>query len=286
MDQSGRRHLLIGGEESAPVEPSGGTLAIDFRPLVFGRARRVYLDVCCTDPALNSEFQEIAVDVLETVVAAAEPVVEAMKVIDRWRRLLRAGATGLRENERIGLFAELSMLVALNESGADVPATCWTGPLRSAHDFELADRCIEVKGFGKSSSVIRVHGLEQLARHDNRPLHLALATVDLDPAGETIPDLARKLTVLFEDDTELTERLHRARVDLADPVIRSSAYSLKSLFIVDVDDDTPCLVESSFADGSAPAGVSRVAYDLDLGDLLGHARSANIADAQHWWGDD
>lgn len=265
------------------MEPSVGVLAIEFRPLVFGHVRGTYLDICCTDPALNSEFQEVAVDVLESVVAAVEPVTEALKVIDRWRRLLRAGAAGLRENERIGLFAELSVLVALNESGADVPSSCWTGPLRAAHDFELTERCLEVKGIGYASSAIRVHGLEQLAKHDSRPLHLVLATVELDPAGATVPSLVQRLRELLPDDRDLIKRLHQARVDLTDPAIRFSAYSLTSLFVVDVDDDTPRLVESSFAYGSAPVGVGRVTYDLDLSELLGHARPVKAADAQRWW---
>ncbi len=193
VDHSGRRHLLIAGDDSAPVEPSVGVLAIEFRQLVFGHVGRAYLDICCTDPALNIEFQEVAVDILESVVAAVEPVAEALKVIDRWRRLLRAGAASLRDSERIGLFAELSVLVTLNESGADVPASCWTGPLRAAHDFELTERCLEVKGIGYTSSAIRVHGFEQLAQHDGRPLHLVLASVELDPAGTTIPYLIQRL---------------------------------------------------------------------------------------------
>ncbi|WP_315093517.1 PD-(D/E)XK motif protein [uncultured Cellulomonas sp.] len=283
IDQDGFRHLLIAGSEQSEIERSFGVLSVDYGPLIFSGVTRSYLDICCTEPTLNVEFQEVASDILDAVDGNVEPMTEALVVIDRWRRLLRASGLGsMRENERIGLFAELRTLIALNSRGNAVPASAWTGPLRQPHDFELADRCLEVKALGADSASIRVHGIEQLDRHDGRPLDLLLATVVPDPEGETIPDLVTKLGGLVEKN-ELFERLNRARVNLADPVLTSSPYTMVSLFIVHVTSGTPRLVAETLVGSALPVGVGRVNYEVEVGELLAAARPVSLGDPLSWW---
>ncbi|WP_426564273.1 PD-(D/E)XK motif protein [Angustibacter sp. McL0619] len=284
IDATGLRHLLIAGDDSARLESSTGVLSVEFGPLVFGGVKRQYLNIWCSEPTLNVEFHEVAVDIVDAVATDPEPVGAAVAAIDRWRRLFRTGVlSSMRESERIGLFAELSILIALNGHGSAVPAAAWTGPLRQPHDFELDDRCLEVKGIGHGSTTIRVHGFDQLDIHDAKPLHLALAVVESDPAGESIADLVTRLHGLLAGDGDLADRLNLARINLVDPILRSSLYTTTSLFLVDVGERVPRIVESSFVGQEVPAGVDRVSYEVEIAELLTRARTVSMTDPKSWW---
>jgi Putative PD-(D/E)XK family member, (DUF4420) len=284
VDRHGRRHLLVGGE--APVEPLAlvGVLSVQVRTLLFAGVGHLYLDVCCTDPELDSQFHEVAADVLATVDRGADPVADALTVIERWRRLLRASALAtLRENERLGLFAELSVLEALCRDDEAVAAAHWVGPLRGAHDFELEATCVEVKAVGRESSTVTVHGFEQLDTHDGRPLYLLIATVLDDPDGLSIPELVVRLRHLLADDPDFDRRLASARVDLTDPVLNGSSYSVTSLSIVAVDASTPRIVASSFVAGCVPEGLDLVRYQVDAAVLFAQSKAVNLTHPSGWW---
>lgn len=284
IDRQGLRHLLVEGEHPGLMETASGVLAVDYGPIVFADTQRSYLDICCTDPTLDTEFQEVVLDVLDAIAGDPAPTRSALEVIGRWRRLLRATAlSGLRENERVGVFAELSVLQSLLTEADSISLSAWTGPLAQAHDFELDDRCLEVKAAGHDSSTVRIHGLDQLDRHDDKPLHVILAIVESDENGATIPDLVARIRGLLTTDHDLDRRLASARIDPADPLLSLSRYTITSSSVVDVSDATPRLVPSTFIGGLAPVGVGNVAYDIQIAELLGLGRAIQLRDPSGWW---
>jgi hypothetical protein len=284
VDDVGLLHLLVAGDGVGDASPVTGPLSIAVRRLVFGHLTDTYLDIKCSDPALQAEFRDVAADVVEGCVGAARPGDTALAVIARWRRLLRlAGLGRLQERQRVGLFAELMVLAAMCEGHPYSSAAWWVGPLGAHHDIETAERCVEVKALGVESSVFHVHGAQQLDTHDGRPLDLALATVVPDISGATLTDVIDRVRSIVPDPAVLDARVRQARIDLSDPMITESRYTVTDLRLVAVGPMTPRVVASSFSDGVLPAGVGRIEYEVAVVEALVGGRPVDRRTAAEWW---
>lgn len=275
LDGQGNRHILISGSTPETLQPRTGVLSISHMRLAFSGPAHDYLDVACTDPKLNEQFDELALDVMEACVHADRPVETALQVVERWRRLLRTvGMSGLHENERVGLFAELSVFLAL---GSRASASSWTGPLRAPHDFELEHGCLEVKGCSHGASSIWVHGADQLDEHHGRPLALVLATVERVDDGQSIADLVQQLEAQRPHELSLIrERLAAAKYNVVDGGMHDPTYALRHVTVIPVEANIPRLVGASFVAGAVPSGVGMVDYEVDIAQLRVHGTATLI----------
>jgi hypothetical protein len=265
--------------ETPVVESRPSTLSVTARKLAFGPESGTFVDLSCVEPELFSQFDEVIIDVLENVRGSDHPGVVAIETVARWRRLFHSRLLrGLGAQAKIGLFAELSVLLALSDSVRPVPVDWWRGPLREPHDFELPGRCLEVKAIGADSDAIRIHGFEQLDRHDARPLDLLLVKVTEDPEGATIADVVDQLRTRVSSPADLKARLSSAGWQINSEVPDTDTYTVEELLRVAVDASTPRLVPASLRDGTIPDGIVDMTYRLDVATLLPHAAGTSLAD--------
>jgi hypothetical protein len=273
LSGDGARHLLIQSDLLSNTAGSGGSLNHSVRKLAFGNVVKRYLDISCSDPDLLGVFDDLIVDLLRQQSDSAELAEGVLESLERWR-LLFSRTAGLSREQRIGLFAELSVLkIALTHSP---PATlsAWTGPLGKAHDFEFQRSCIEVKAIGSGSPRVRVHGLGQLDTHDGRALDLLILKVSETLAGTTINELAEQIVELAGPSTILDSLLEKAG---AKGELHSELFELETTYHVVIRPGVPRLTHSQIQ-GGVPKGVSRVEYDLSLDVLLEFVSSSSVTE--------
>lgn len=279
VDRDGHRHVMVPAEaEKIPPDQRQHVLAMKQATYSFDSVPTSYLDIECGDTDLNAEFDDVVLDVLDGLEGSSSPAVDAAATIGRWRRLFRAGMRrSLSEQQRIGLFAELALLKELLALQADLPASVWTGPDRQPHDLELALGCIEVKGLGKSSSSITIHGLDQLDTHDEKPLHLTLVTLAVDESGVTTNELVEQLKGAFADGAGFVAQLAKTGWTADDPLSAVTSYVIESIAVVHVDALTPRLTRSSLV-AELPQGVDDVRYAVAVSDLLSGSRAMTLGE--------
>ena len=274
LDRQGHRHLLVpAADETLLPDGRPSTLEVTVRTLVFAGHPARYVDLRCADDGVAREFDDVILDVLEAVPEAREPGAEALRTIGRWRRLFRSRAVqGLNERTRVGLFAELTVLEAAVDVAPGLDVKVWRGPLRQPHDFEMPNRCLEVKAVGQDTDSIEIHGLDQLDTHDGRPLDLLLVSVRQDPDGATLHELVDRLSVKVSSRVDLASLLLSAGWSANDGGSHEHAYVVEEVLQVPVDEQTPRLVRSRFVQGP-PAGIVGVDYRVERAALVAHVGS-------------
>ena len=279
LDRNGFRHLLIPSFDEHPeIDARPAVLSAVTRPLDFGGAVDSYLDIACLDRDLHPEFDEVVLDILETIQEADLPASAAAESLARWRRLFRSRLVrGLSIESKIGLYAELSVLNALVDADRSLAVDVWRGPLREPHDFELESRCIEVKGLAERSENFTVHGWDQLDRHDDRELDLVLITVVPDPDGITISELVNRLRERVASPATLKSRLLAAGWDEQGATVEADCFTIGAVYGVPVSEAIPRLVQGMLVQGKPPDGVLGVRYQVGLAPILPLAVASSLA---------
>ncbi|GAA4923887.1 hypothetical protein HD597_011208 [Nonomuraea thailandensis] len=280
IDGTGARHLLVpAGDEAVSADPRPTVLGTVIRKLRFGGPAITYVDVSCAESDLFPEFDEVVTDVLEAVADARRPAAAAVDAITRWRRLFRSSLLrGLSRQAKLGLFAELTVLMSLVEADPRFPVDAWRGPLNEPHDFEAAVRCLEVKGLSAASDSIIVHGLEQLNTHGGRPLDLILLRVVEGPDGRTLSDLVEQLRGAVASRADLRARLSAAGWSELPDRSDLDTFAIEEVRRIVVGPDTPRVVPSSLVTGSLPDGVKGLGYQVDLAALLPFSAGASLGE--------
>jgi hypothetical protein len=280
LDAAGSRHLLVpDAGEGVMVDPRPAALGTTLRKLSFGGPASAYLDVSCSEKELYGEFDDVLSDILEEIEGSDRPVSAAVRIVARWRKLFRSALVrGLSAQAKRGLFAELTVLAELIAADSAFPVDAWRGPLKEPHDFEAPAGCIEVKAVGVEGGPIVVHGLDQLARHNDRPLDLVILRVVEDPDGLTIADLVTRLRHAGASWVELRQRL--AAVGWHDDPSRpdTDAFAVDEVLCVRVTDAVPRLVPRSLVAGAVPEGIGDVQYGIELASLLPYSSGASLAE--------
>lgn len=279
VDRDGHRHVMVpAGSEKIPPDQRQHVLAMKQASYAFDSVGTAYLDIVCGDTDLNAEFDDVVLDVLEGIEGSITPAGDAAATIGRWRHLFRAGMRrSLSEQQRIGLFAELALLKELVGANPELAATVWTGPDRLPHDVELDAGCIEVKGLGRESSTITIHGLDQLDTHDGKALHLVLVTVASDETGTTTHELVAQLKDSFVDGAAFLAQLAKTGWTADDPLSAITSYVIESIAVVEVDASTPRITRSSLV-SELPDGVDEVRYSVSVPELLARSRTTTFAE--------
>jgi hypothetical protein len=279
VDQHGHRHVMVpsGSDQVAPDQRQH-VLAMRQGSYAFDSTTTTYLDISCGDNDLNDEFDDVVLDVLESIDGSAAPASSAALTIGRWRRLFRAGVRrSLSEQQRLGLYAELTLLREFLSVDADLSPSVWTGPDRQPHDFELDGGCVEAKGLGRTSPSITVHGLDQLDTHDDKSLHLALVTVVVDDSGNTINELVHQLKETFVDGAGFVAQLGKSGWTADDPLTAATPYAVESISVHQVNATTPRLVRGSLK-ADLPEGIDDVRYAVAVPELLSGSDTTTFAE--------
>jgi hypothetical protein len=154
----------------------------------------------------------------------------------------------------------------------------WTGPSRRPHDFELPRRCIEVKAIGEAGDSVVVHGLDQLDRHDGRPLDLVVMTVVADPDGTTLTDLVEQVRSTTTSPTAFKELLGMSGWSTSTSHADTEPLAVSEVVGVRVDDVVPRLTSSSLVLGELPEELSDLTYRLSRKAIGDHGEPVALHD--------
>lgn len=188
-----------------------------------------------------------------------------------WQEFMRKGAQALSPEAEIGLIGEITMLLAIIKAG--VPAALaiesWVGPLDGIQDFALGTGALEVKAtLSPVGFPARIGSLEQLDDSVRQPLFVAGARLRQSENGKTLPDFVGAQRVAIKGDAEaerlLAERLLAAGYLDAHADRYSRRFDLAGTRVIKVGDGFPRLTP-----GSAPAGVLKAMYEIDLDKATG-----------------
>jgi hypothetical protein len=239
-----------------------------------------YVLLTCRSPALNAGF-DIFIEHLVRSLGENVPLATAIaSSIDELRRLLRPQRS-IDETLLVGAIGELIVLRDLTHTTPEA-LDSWVGWRGQRHDFMSGHDSIEVKtSQGSGTTVVTIHGLEQLTPAENGHLwlhHVGLeAAPGPDPALVSLERLCLELSRRGVPEALIRQRLEKINVESDAPEwtrtfrhVRTTAFR--------VEGDFPRLTGSSLA---APehAGVANVQYQIDLASARTHelARDERLA---------
>lgn len=267
LDETGNRHLLVPqGSTSLPAN-TRSPLAVSSQKFHFGpdemEMHGKYLDIRCQLPRLNTQFDTVVVDIVHQIESSTDPAAAAFSTVSSWRRLFTnlAAAPALSYQDRLAAFGELTFVQELAESRVDFQATWWTGPERELHDFILPTVDFEIKTVGEESDTVTVHGLDQLAEHDRKPLYLLVRKVVEDSEGRSVGEVLSEITVGSEFADEIREKA--ALIGISEDEEDSVRFRVVSTHVARVTDNFPRITRDLLKDSVIDA-VRRVKYDLSL----------------------
>lgn len=159
------------------------------------------LELVLTDPNCADIFTALATDIARAVASAGDEQAGVTVLIERlrrWQRFLEeAGPTGLGPEAQRGLYAELWLIRnhLMPALGPVASVLGWTGPARTAHDFELGPAAIEVKStIAKQHQTLRIVSERQLDDTGLEALFLFHLSLDAHrDTGERLPELVDEL---------------------------------------------------------------------------------------------
>lgn len=190
-----------------------------------------------------------------------------------WQEFMRKGAQALSPEAEIGLIGELSFLGAIIEAGIPAPLAveAWVGPLNGIQDFEIGTGAVEVKATASTAGFpAKIGSLEQLDDSVRQPLFVAGARLSQTESGQNLPEFAEAVRRVLKGDHE-AERLFAERL-LAAGYFDAHAdryprrFVLAGTKVIEVADGFPRITL-----GTAPTGIKRVIYEIDLDKAPGEA---------------
>lgn len=262
LDHADQLSFVIERPDGLPrIEPRvGGALPIGWIP-PSAEDPRERLKIDCPDPALRPTFLSLIGEVLDRVDARRGSVyLEVSRVVDDWRRALRAARSNLSRQQLIGLYGELTVLRSLvAERGLDA-LVLWRGPDGHRHDFSRAN-ALEVKTFsGTASPRVTIHGVHQLDPPHRHDLHLLALRVEESSDGETAAEIVRELETMGVSIESL-----RSRTDEDEPLALDESVRLEVVErrLFQVAEGFPG-IRASRLDPVSLKGVERLTYQLLL----------------------
>lgn len=138
------------------------------------------------------------------------------------------------------------------------------GPLDGIQDFELGTGALEVKAtLSVTGFPAKIGSLEQLDNSTRQPLFVAGARLQQTNSGQSLPELIESTRLVIKSEAEaerlLSERLLAAGYFDAHADRYPRRFALVGIRVVEVCDDFPRLTS-----GTAPAGIMRAMYEIDL----------------------
>lgn len=272
IDNDNGRHLLVPAlKKRYPLAPPSA-LSVEvahqsFRFFDGSVESGRFLDIHCSDQRLFEQFDHVVAAVLEAIRGGGDGADVALIEVARWRRLFATLATTmpLSVEEKVGLFAELTVLDNLMKGIDGFVPEWWTGPLRQPHDFELPTRSIEVKAITADSDHVRINGLRQLDSVEGKDLTLVLASVMFSHDGFTIGELLEQ--IVSGDPQEHSLRELAAKAGIYGTYEDIDRMVISGFYHAGVDQTFPRITQSILG----TEAISRVNYSIDVGAVLARA---------------
>lgn len=279
LDADGNHHVLIPGDEYRELSFSeGNALKARMKTIaVEGHEYEPNLDVYCVDSSLTKTFDRLAADLIEVAQTASNPVEDSLRALGEWKSLFSTRRRrSLSPQQRIGLFAELSVLKEFAEAEEIAETSCWTGPNKEPHDFEFEYMSLEVKAYGGGSEFVTFHGPLQMDNLDGKPLYLCLREIEEDDDGVSLLALADEIEDSIEDAAKFRTTVNKLGLHDDDPTLQVTKYRMVKETLIEVNENTPRIVPSSFADGQLPEGIERLRYSVLPAELITDVASGDF----------
>jgi hypothetical protein len=223
-------------------------------------------------------FAAMSCDVIgaldDAVAAGADEARLARVCIGRvgaWQEFMRKGTQALSPEAEIGLVGELVLLGAI--IGAGVAAAqaieSWIGPLDGIQDFEIGIGALEAKAtLSARGFPAKIGSLEQLDDSIRQPLFVAGARFRQVESGQNLPEFIAAVRAATQGNAEatrlLSERLLAAGYIDSHEGLYPRRFLLNDIRVVKVGEGFPRLTP-----GTAPAGITRAMYEIDLDKVPG-----------------
>lgn len=276
LDHDQSRHLLLAvPPETAFDDDLSRGLTVSTRSLVVeGTPEALYIDLHCEDTSGRDAFNLIAGEIADLVDQSALTPVEAVRrVLTRWRHFWgRTPDTGLTREELTGLFGELWFLLnwLMPHRGVAAVGT-WIGSAGARHDFQWPGGGVEVKTTTSTRGDIhRINGIDQLDEPDDgRLLFFSLRVREEPASSNSVPSIIESCQNRLSTDPEAVAALHAKLAQRGYTPIQADAYGEMRFRIAGealfaVRDSFPRIIRSSFSDGSPPAGIEHIDYEINL----------------------
>jgi hypothetical protein len=231
-------------------------------------------------------FAAMSCDVIgaldDAVAAGADETRLARVCIGRvgaWQEFMRKGTQALSPEAEIGLVGELVLLGAI--IGAGVAAAhaieSWVGPLGGIQDFEIGTGALEAKAtLAAKSFPAQIGSLEQLDDSVRQPLFVAGARFRQVESGRNLPEFVAATRAAIQCDAEavrlLSERLLAAGYIDSHEGRYPRRFVLNDIRVVKVGEGFPRLTP-----GTAPAGITRAMYEINLDKAPGDNVGVDVA---------
>lgn len=270
ITQDGNPGLLLrspGGRSPLP-KPGCGRLVVKREQLQReGSQPDDYIKIECLEAGLETPFALLASQVLSHLASGATPSKACMDAVVEFRRLLsRNGGLLPSEDEILGLIGELLLIKKLVKTNP-VLWKGWNGPLGSARDYSWGTVDIEAKASRLAGdSRLTVNGLDQLEADDGRELLIHHSVLTENPTGQIdVPGLADEIRGLISDPEAFdTQLVNAGYISEQKELWLEHRFTLHGSTVYRVCDDFPRIRRRDFPDGSLPAGVSKLRYDVLL----------------------
>lgn len=189
-----------------------------------------------------------------------------------WQNFMRKhGVQGLRKEEQIGLFGELSFLVdhLINWRwrSAHESVNAWKGPIEGNQDFDFGGCCVEVKSTTVVPPVsVKIANLTQLDETLMDLLLLCHTSLILDRReGQSLPELVDRLrTVLQGQDVSALDAFNAKLIeagylDLHREVYADTRYKHRETTFYRIGEDFPRITVNDI-----PVGIFECSYSVLL----------------------
>lgn len=227
----------------------------------------VFIDLMCLDRALDIVFSELAEEILRRIREGHAPMQAVIESIEDFRELLREKSSNKISSSKIlGVIGELEAMRRLaiyNPAAAET----WAGPYELRHDFRRNSHALEVKTSGRSDATrVSIHGIDQLLPPTGGTLHLVHVRLERVESGPlSVGAIFDDLIKLGADQCALKKGLELLGcTNPQSPEWNRLTFTLAGLKFYSINNNFPRITGSSFEDGSIPAGLSDLEYQVDL----------------------
>ena len=270
ITQDGNPGILLrnpGGRSPLPKPGCGRLLVKREQLLREGSQPDDYIRIECLESGLETPFALLVSQVVSHLALGATPSKACMDAVLEFRRLLsRNGGLLPSEDEILGLVGELLLLRRLVSASPHLWQG-WNGPLGSARDYSWGVVDIEAKASRMAGeSRLTVNGLDQLEPEEDRELLIHHSILTDNPVGTIdVPSLVDEIRGQISDPEGFDTRLASAKyLSEQRDLWLEHRFTLHGSHIYRVSEDFPRIRKSDFPDGTLPAGVSKLRYDVLL----------------------
>lgn len=198
-------------------------------------------------------------------------------VVDEWRRLLKARASGVLSMEELrGLVGEMWLLLSRFSDTRSMTSTIdgWLGPMGLPQDFWYAESGYhEAKSIGPATTKLKISSEYQLDAEELELLILFVGNCDERvPGALNLPTLVARvmaqLAAAGDSDEAFQLRLQRLGVDASQAFYQDTWFVVERVSAYDAGGEFPAIRASSLS-----TGISRVTYQIELAQIAEFLRS-------------